>query len=243
MCVKAGRAVRAFARIAVCALLFSFLPSLSSFSQTRCPSDIICPEGTFCSTVLPGKCVPNDKVDCGSYICDRGERCGGGGVCYPVTQRSEQSEDFLTFPNRDLPGNDLRITRNSTHQSCAAACTTNTECHSYTFDRWNNVCILKNGISELRLNPKSTTGVRSTMDKPSLYDGPTRIDRYRGKSFPGKPYRSQGDSTLEACEGACAVAQSCLAYTFVKSAKLCNLFDDTGEYFPNRDADSGVKVQ
>ena len=40
-----------------------------------------CSTDTYCSTVQPGQCVPNGRVDCGSYSCDAGASCGENDQC------------------------------------------------------------------------------------------------------------------------------------------------------------------
>jgi hypothetical protein len=34
-----------------------------------------CPSGTFCSEIMPGQCIPNGRVDCGSQSCEPGDQC------------------------------------------------------------------------------------------------------------------------------------------------------------------------
>lgn len=44
-------------------------------AQMPCPPGTECPNGTYCSHI-PGWCVPNGRVDCGSYSCNPGDYCG-----------------------------------------------------------------------------------------------------------------------------------------------------------------------
>src|SRR3989338_4410481 len=40
-----------------------------------------CPPGMYCSTRSPGQCIPDGRVDCGSYSCNAGDSCGSGNQC------------------------------------------------------------------------------------------------------------------------------------------------------------------
>ncbi len=103
--------------------------------------------------------------------------------------------------------------------------------------------MLKNGLSSLTLSAKSIAGVRRELGQPAASDGSIEIERYRGKGFPDTPARTLNVVSADACQEACSTDQSCIAYTFLKSGQICKIFEDTGEYFSNADADSGVKLQ
>ena len=47
-----------------------------------CGNGRYCDAGTYCGKT-GHSCIPNDQVDCGSYICDRGNYCGQNGRCVP----------------------------------------------------------------------------------------------------------------------------------------------------------------
>lgn len=40
-----------------------------------------CALGTYCSAISPGQCIPDGRVDCGSYSCNAGDTCGSGNQC------------------------------------------------------------------------------------------------------------------------------------------------------------------
>lgn len=65
-------------------------------AQTRCPrAAVICPATTFCSEVMPGKCIPQGKVDCGPYSCNLGEQCGTGNKCVQTNVNRDRGETGL----------------------------------------------------------------------------------------------------------------------------------------------------
>jgi hypothetical protein len=150
---------------------------------------------------------------------------------------------FVNYENRDLPGEDLSKMTNVTMGDCAAACTRNSQCQAYSFDKWNRFCFLKSRVSSLKLDPRSVTGVRVDLPAAPLADDPVAMSRYRGKIFPGSGYRTLSQTQFEACESACKDDNTCVAFTFYKEDRSCRLFDRTGEYFANRQTDSGVKTQ
>lgn len=156
---------------------------------------------------------------------------------------SANGDNFVNYPHRDLPGNDLNIIRNTTVDACKDACVDAAECIGYSFDIWNKMCILKSGASSLTVSPKSVSAVRASQTQPSPSGSRIQIDRFRGKGFPDKNTRVSADTTLDGCERTCLGDEACMAYTFLKSPARCVLLDNPGEYFPNSSADSGVKVQ
>lgn len=150
---------------------------------------------------------------------------------------------FVTYKHLDLPGNDLSVVKNATLEACSDSCSNQSECQAYSYDRWNRFCILKRGLSSLTLNPKSFTGVKSGITEPPIASAKIQIERYRGKAFTDAPFRTLEGASLESCEDTCTGEKTCIAYTFISNGSQCRLFDDPGEYFPSRTAESGIKVQ
>jgi hypothetical protein len=148
---------------------------------------------------------------------------------------------FVAYQNRDLHGGDYQRKNSVDLVTCESICKDNSECVAFSFDRWNRVCFLKSTISSLRVEPRSTTGVRGDMPIPSDANDPVTMQRYRGKRFPGNGY-SNLTGSLENCESTCQTSQ-CIAYSFSKAARRCTLFSEAGEYFSDNGVDSGVKVQ
>jgi hypothetical protein len=161
----------------------------------------------------------------------------------PDTITSSLDANFVRYIHSDLPGNDMKSLKKTTLQDCESECRSSSECQAYSFDKWNQFCLLKNGVSTLTLSPKAISGVRGSLPEPPTSVGSIRMDHYRGKGFPDKPASTLYMSSLLSCEEACAEEASCVAYTFLRGTRNCKLFDDTGEYFPDTAADSGVKAQ
>lgn len=153
------------------------------------------------------------------------------------------SAGFREYANRDMDGGDYRKMPKVTKAECVAACLGASRCQAYSYDSWNQWCFLKEKTGGLRLEPSSITGVRSNISQPSQSAQPQIMQRYRGRHFPGKGYRSDQASSFELCESQCEGDSQCAAFTFYNGERRCKLFASTGEYFSHRAADSGVKRQ
>ena len=151
--------------------------------------------------------------------------------------------DYTTYDNHDLFGNDFRTIRGIDLLSCVSACRQESQCQAYSFDKWNRFCFLKSDVDELRIDPRSISGVRLGAPTPAISSIPISMERYRDKYFPGSGYKSITNSSVDICETACQSESACLAFSFQKAAHRCQLFDNTGEYFSNKGVDSGAKRQ
>jgi len=69
------------------------------------------------------------------------------------------------------------------------------------------------------------------------------MEHYRGKAFPWSGQDARTTDSVDQCEARCKDATSCVAFTYFKQTKLCRLMVETGEYFSDPSADSGVKRQ
>ena len=158
--------------------------------------------------------------------------------------RNARMNSFVSYVNRDLPGNDLQTIRNTTLETCSSQCKSTAECKAYSFDRWNRWCYLKSGIGQLTLEPRSITAIRSSVGRPQSSEAIIRMYRYRQKAFrEGKILERVDNFTAGKCEQTCVGNEACIAYTFFKGAHQCILLTDAGEYFPDNGADSGAKQQ
>jgi hypothetical protein len=160
----------------------------------------------------------------------------------PAVPAPSAPAGFRVYYNLDLEGGDLEILRQVDLPRCIAACRSNARCRAYSFDKWNRFCFLKAEVRELRLNPRSVTGVPDNVAQPPRAESPITIERYRGKAFSGPGYRSLR-SPFEACETACKNDKTCIAFTHQRNDNLCRLFDTAEEYFSDQFADSGGKRQ
>jgi hypothetical protein len=145
--------------------------------------------------------------------------------------------------NFDLEGGDLTHFRGSSQQGCESACSADSACVAYSFDKWNGWCFLKSSLGVLRFEPKCVVGVREGAGEPPRATSAKVMQRYRGRSFPGEGYERRRSASMEACEESCRVDSACVAFTFRRSASACQMFDVAPEYHPDGDADSGAKRQ
>ncbi len=159
----------------------------------------------------------------------------------PPDGKSDQS--FVTYLHRDLPGNDLRMIKDSTELDCSTACTELTECKAYTFDRWNQFCLLKNGIGSLLLSPKSVSAVKRSISQPQNSTQAVQVDHFIGKAFTQLDFEVNGAVSLQDCENNCRAIPACLAYSFFENIKICRFFEHPAEYVGYPTAVSGAKVQ
>ena len=149
----------------------------------------------------------------------------------------------MTHENRDIHGRDFNKIANSTLSACLNACAFDPKCRALSFDQWNKWCFLKSSQGPLRLDPASITIIPD--DEPSaVYSGTSEfMEAFNDKYFPGKGFLSKSVGGTDACKDLCMVDNKCVAFTFYKSSKRCELFSKTGEYFRDKGADSGVKRQ
>jgi hypothetical protein len=151
--------------------------------------------------------------------------------------------DFQGYDNRDLSGAQIASLRMDDVSGCIAACREKANCAAYVFDKWNRVCRLKSRAAAFRLNPRATSGLRAEVPTPRPPSGAVTMERYPSRAFPGAGYRSTTAEGSRACETACRDDSACVAFTFRLDEALCRLFATTGEYFPDKLADSGGKRQ
>jgi hypothetical protein len=151
--------------------------------------------------------------------------------------------EFRAYDNRDLAGAQIAALRIDDVSGCVAACREKRDCVAYVFDKWNRLCRLKARAAGFRLNPRATSGLRAGVEPPAAPSGAVLMERYPSRAFPGAGYRSAAADGPRACETACRDDAVCIAFTFRRDDGLCRLFETTGEYFPDKLADSGGKRQ
>src|SRR5207248_1766310 len=69
---------------------------------------VTCGQGTYCSVVAIGQCIPDGRVDCGLASCDRGDRCVSSGHCtraimIPVEPFSKSSSESPGSTSTNIP--------------------------------------------------------------------------------------------------------------------------------------------
>lgn len=144
----------------------------------------------------------------------------------------------------DLVGGDLSNERGvKSAKTCAARCMKASGCAAFTYDKWNKWCFLKSSVAELRLEPKTVSGIRTSQSVPSRSSAKITVKHYRGKTFPYKGYKTLKRKSFESCKGSCLKENKCVAFSFEKRGGDCRLLHTAGEYFTDAGVDSGIKRQ
>jgi hypothetical protein len=152
---------------------------------------------------------------------------------------------FILYEGRDVNGYDYDKIRNMTFERCTDACKADRRCSSFSFDKWNRMCFLKEVVpTQIRIEPKSIVAVMSTA-APTVSTAPTHFQRYNNAVFSDKVYRESRESSYEACQSVCDGERRCEAFMFIKSNRVCKLLENPSEYFrqAGSNTDSGVKRQ
>lgn len=150
---------------------------------------------------------------------------------------------FNTYDSGDIQGKDIGKISSPSAQDCAAVCRNNPACRAYSYDKWNHMCFPKSSVGPLRLDPRSISGVVQGAPNPKLSTSRIIMERYHARAFPGAGYKTSSAGTPQDCEDVCRRDEACVAYTFLWTGRKCQLLDATGEYFPNKEAESGGKKQ
>ncbi|OWU66625.1 hypothetical protein ATO3_27610 [Marinibacterium profundimaris] len=156
--------------------------------------------------------------------------------------------DFVRFDGMDLAGGDLEtLSAVPTGEACLQACRETGECDGATYDRWNEICFLKDlgqSSNTLSKQPKSevyAVGARIDALRPAQAD--PVILRRPGKGFFDRPaFYFQGQS-FDDCATQCLEDDGCSGFNFVTETGACQVFDRPGEYFDRDGTEVGLKVQ
>ncbi len=161
----------------------------------------------------------------------------------PEQPQKRQAIKFTTFDSGDIQGVDLEKRSSPSVEDCAAVCRDNPACRGYSYDKWNHICFPKSGLGRLRLEPRAISGVVEGSPPPKLATSRVTMEHYNGRAFPGAGFKTALVEGPDECAEICRREQPCVAYTFFWTTGKCRLLDTTGEYFPDRDAESGGKKQ
>jgi hypothetical protein len=174
---------------------------------------------------------------------------------------------YSNIVNADLYGSDLVVggITGLDQAGCVARCTNTQGCQGFSFDRWNALCFLKADISmtELRLDPRSTSGAASGTATPQLTQLPKTMKKIHRKlpsgsgfdesaRFYDKGYSTVMVANYDSCLQTCRNEDlKCNAVTFQVSTSMCSLYETTGQYYrydpqtglPNTDWRAALKSQ
>jgi hypothetical protein len=178
---------------------------------------------------------------------DAADSGGGALVC---EDRQPDPARFQLRANRDIHGHDIRIAGRPgipgiDLAACAARCEAMPACKAFSFDRWHGWCFLKDRIVESLVDPPSVIGVKRPAALPGVSQSARgQIIVVRNRRFhdaPREPPRTA--DTFDACKGRCNATTNCVAFSYMKTSRMCSIFDKTvGHYIDDR-ADSGYKRQ
>ncbi len=161
---------------------------------------------------------------------------------------------FTVAVNLDIYGQDIPspsgkigIT-NIDLNTCAAQCNSKNSCVAFSFDRWKNVCYLKNKVVTPLLEPPSLTAVKNGTIPNMLEQRPFDTDTI---SLPNRRLTGQFSGSVRvsdssACIAACKSDQSCVAFSFLTAAGTtdnCQIFQNPEGYVAEPRTVSGYMRQ
>jgi hypothetical protein len=159
-----------------------------------------------------------------------------------ASQAPAGSKAFATFEMKDVYGHDYSTVRDLKLEDCQAMCSTGERCKAYTYDKWNHICILKDGVGPLRVEPKSVAGVLST-EPTTLSSGSESIQMHKSKRFPNPGYQRLAEATSDNCAKVCLADKHCAAFNFEVKERFCVLIAQPDEYSDSNMTDIGIKEQ
>lgn len=146
------------------------------------------------------------------------------------------------FMARDLPGSDGSVLRGLSQDDCEASCGMDPKCKGFTYDRWNRLCITKNSIGELRVEPRSVSVIYQEVS-PRMSSAPIQMLKRRGRAFPNVAYQTTRLRNYEDCAQRCLADEKCLGVNFVEATAGCHLFSAPSEYSARAGTTLGIKQQ
>ncbi|MGE0849188.1 MAG: PAN domain-containing protein [Hyphomicrobiaceae bacterium] len=157
--------------------------------------------------------------------------------------RSDAEGKFSLRNNRDIYGHDIADIPGIRQDECALRCYQNGACKAFSFDKWNGRCFLKGALTTTLLEPTSILGVRRPLEVPKVSEKPAEMFSARNKIFKDNPIESTRQDSLKQCESRCDGELRCIAFSYIKTSKQCQLFNGTVGPYADQAADSGYKRQ
>jgi hypothetical protein len=154
------------------------------------------------------------------------------------------SVSYQRYDNRDIYSNDVGVFRDVDQANCESACTSNSQCEAYSYNKWKRVCFLKSGLRASRLEPSSISVVKNSLAFPPVVDVQATVSIYRNRSFSGEGIGDMAMASTEACANVCSTRLSCVAYNFYNTQKICRFFNSQSALpVASAGIDSGSKSQ
>lgn len=161
----------------------------------------------------------------------------------PQRTQWKRDGDFNVFLNYDIHGGDLRRLQNVEQTACKAACSDDTACKAFSYDRLNKWCFLKSDLKPLMVDPTSVAAIRVALPAPSPSDAKVQLDRRPARKYSGTLHGNTTTMTLDSCESACQNEAKCVAYSFVTKPGTCSLFESLSGTVRDKAVNSGIKMQ
>lgn len=157
---------------------------------------------------------------------------------------------FRTRVNRDIHGHDILVDGKPyipgiDIAACAERCKDLAACKAFSFDRWQGYCYLKDNINTSYVDPPSTIGVKRPADLPNVSStAPNETIIVRNRRFHDSPRKQpERTETFAVCQTSCEDNRDCVAFTYLKTTKMCSHFDRSIGHYIDERADSGYKRQ
>jgi hypothetical protein len=162
----------------------------------------------------------------------------------PTTPEPAEERSFTLYVNHDVFGNDLDVFASDSLPQCQQACADNAQCSVFTFNAWNKKCFLKERGDDLRLDPRATTGIASTLGPPSYRESQVVMEYYHSYVISGRKIgQTQAANSRQQCENICWENDRCVAFSFAPRLKTCAMYDKADNRFSSPDFESGAKIQ
>ena len=142
-----------------------------------------------------------------------------------------QFSDIFGF---DLPAMPIL---NATLESCEQACTSNSACKAFTFNRGNSACYLKSDGYRVLGNRLADAGYKIEIEA-RLRKSPMTV--FEKTDLPGGDYMDLSELSFEQCTEACELDNRCAAFTYGKG-RMCWLKSSVPNAKADKSVISGVK--
>ena len=172
-------------------------------------------------------------------------------VAIPTVNVPSILTQFSTKFNRDLFGSDVAMIAGkpgipgSTLESCAHVCYGLPSCKGFTFNRWKNFCYLKGEIGDVTfLHPAGIIGVKKQLTIPNVSTTAETTSEYLFNAvFADQPLKETVAPDYQTCRKTCLGDSRCVAFSYLRAANKCKMFNRVEGYYRDDAYDSGYKWQ
>jgi hypothetical protein len=157
----------------------------------------------------------------------------------PIPPSKPSERVFFSYDNTDFDGDDIKPwLMNSNLSDCRMACTGNSACRAFTFNKRRDVCILKTGTGRPKPSSEAISVSMTPVSIPVV-----RVTVLNGVDLRGGDLDMRGlrNVSLDQCANACLSNDSCAGFSYVKSKSWCWMKRQLLDRRLNDDVVSGVK--